>query len=304
MEVSPKAFDHISFQYLDKVHGPWMDYLKAQHPGWEPIDVVKQWFDDHDLPNMVKQSEVMQMMTPTTKRGELRKNAEVAVDPEKTQSIPSSPASPSSPIESRRSKRNRLAYDEVESTDEQGNKVVKLVQVSTPEFKSRLIETQAVDVINHLQGSMCQYDSFLEKVDAQGFIQQPKAEKTKSAATKTKGPTQRQQIDKLQKLVASLSARLSIAKKFATAPAQGPDLKLKLQEVTTSLMSAHGEIEKLKDSILDLKCECTSAKTDLAMEKLRGDGKVNKALAEVHASYNAQIMARNTPGSAAVAKTL
>ena len=67
VEVSPKALDHVSFQYLDKVHGPWMDYLKAQHPGWDPVDVVQLWFDDHDLPNIVKQSEVMKMMTPNTK---------------------------------------------------------------------------------------------------------------------------------------------------------------------------------------------------------------------------------------------
>ena len=297
VEVSPKAFDHVSFQYLDKDHGPWMDYLKAQHPGWDPVDVVKLWFDDHDLPNIVKQSEVMKMMTPNTKRGELRKNAEVAIDPEKTQSIPSSPVSPASPVESRRSKRNRLAYDEVEDTDEEGNTVVKLVQVSTPEFKNRLIETQALDVVNHLQESMSQYDKFLQKVNAQGFIQQPKADKIKRVATKPKGPTQRQQIDKLQKLVASLHARLSMAKKAASAPAQGPDLKPKLHETTTSLMTAHAEIERLKESILDLKSECNSAKTDLAMEKLRGDGKVNKALAEVHAEYMQKFMSNNTPGS-------
>ena len=64
-------------------------------------------------------------------------------------------------------------------------------------------------------------------------------------------------------------------------------------------MAAHAEIERLKESILDLKGECNSTKTDLAMEKLRGDGKVNKALAEVHAEYMQKFMSNNTlgPGS-------
>ena len=62
-------------------------------------------------------------------------------------------------------------------------------------------------------------------------------------------------------------------------------------------MATHGEIETLKESILDLKSECNSAKTDLAMEKLRGDGKVNKALAEAQAEYLQKFMSRNTPGS-------
>ena len=64
-------------------------------------------------------------------------------------------------------------------------------------------------------------------------------------------------------------------------------------------MAAHREIETLKESVFDLKSECNSAKADLAMEKLHGDGKANKALAEAcaHAEYLQKFMSRNTPGS-------
>jgi hypothetical protein len=72
---------------------------------------------------------------------------------------------------------------------------------------------------------------------------------------------------------------------------------LELQETNARLVATRNGIEPLNGTILDLESEVPIHSTDLVVEKLRGEGKVNKAPAEVHAEYNQKTMSSNTPRS-------
>ena len=134
-------------------------------------------------------------------------------------------------------------------------------------------------------------------MSAKGYMLQQNGEKTKRAAIILRYRSNTQPNDQLQALLASPRASLSMAKGATTTLRKSKVPNWSFERRMHGLWRHAAGLNPPRERSPASRVKCRPTKTDLVMQKLRREGKVNKAPAKVHAEDNQKTMSSNTPRS-------
>lgn len=295
-----KAINDVALTYICKAWSqPYIKTLTSLHPRYIGLDnPVAAWFAAAGISDTIAETMEVASKTPDSKRKHFKSLALAPMEPNCGSTVNTAIANQGYP-NTRRKK--VMHHDVIVEKDEDGKDIKTLIPISSEELVDRLAQEEHMEHMEDASAAIDQYDEFLSKVDKDGNIVIPKAIKSKAPKPAPR-VNKDELIDKLKKTNKSLLAtnarlRTQVGGNQAGHGVAG-DGKANMKELSDLKNAAEAKQIQQAEEIAILKSKLQIAETDLAMAKLRAEGDINRARAELQAEFNTKIMAMHMPASA------
>lgn len=240
----------VSLCHVTECMGPYEGYIQSNYPRWDECDLIKQYFEQLEIPDFVEQHRRIHNMQPDERKAALKAQATALFGDESDEE-----EAPARRI-SRRNKQEACRTVKRMVENDEGEMVEKEFQepVSTPEFHKNLHQTR-LSLESEIGGALRLYDELLAAVDSEGYVRITHEEKTSEKPPQAKGRTtmkgQQAMIENLRRANVALKRKLaSVSSGSSGAAADETEMLQQLEAEKAARIELEAELKSLREQAL------------------------------------------------------